>query len=146
MTKGLTKDELSQLRYLDKEIKYLKRQIERLSYEIQNVNQIISDTPKGSNNQNKTESIAIDLADYKSLLEVNVRRYWQEKEKIERFIGSLEDSKLRLIMRLRYINCLRWQEIAFEIGHYDESYPRRLHNKFLKNINRADYADSSVIN
>ena len=39
---------------------------------------------------------------------------------------------MRLILSLRYINGLSWQQVAFSIGEYDESYPRKKHNKFLK--------------
>ena len=50
------------------------------------------------------------------------------------FIDNIPDSELRRIFRYRYTDGTvkpSWQWIAFKIGHYDESYPRRKHNKFL---------------
>lgn len=62
------------------------------------------------------------------------RLEWQ-KNKIKSFVDSILDSETRRIFRYRYIDGTvmpSWQWIAFKIGHYDESYPRRKHNKFLK--------------
>ncbi|WP_157833584.1 hypothetical protein [Desulfotruncus alcoholivorax] len=39
---------------------------------------------------------------------------------------------MRIILSLRYINGMTWQQIAFSIGEHDERYPRRKHNEFLK--------------
>lgn len=58
-----------------------------------------------------------------------------QKQEIEDFIDNIPDSELRRIFRYRYTDGTvkpSWQWIAFKIGHYDEQYPRRKHNKFLK--------------
>ena len=67
------------------------------------------------------------------------QRLEQQKQKIELaralFSDKISDSETRRIFRYRYIDGTvmpSWQWIAFKIGHYDESYPRRKHNKFLK--------------
>lgn len=63
------------------------------------------------------------------------QRLERQKNKIELFVAGILDSETRRIFRYRYIDGTvmpTWQWIAFKIGHYDESYPRRKHNKFLK--------------
>ena len=63
------------------------------------------------------------------------QRLERQKNKIELFVAGILDSETRRIFRYRYIDGTvmpSWQWIAFKIGHYDESYPRRKHNKFLK--------------
>ena len=124
--------ELRQLKDLDREIKYIQREIQKLEYKLQIGSHMITDMPKNPSKSNTTESHIVDLADYKSLLEINNRRYWRLKSDIENFISSIEDSRMRLIIRLRYVNNLHWQEIAFEIGSHDESVPRKLHNRFFR--------------
>ena len=59
----------------------------------------------------------------------------EQKQEIEDFINGIPDSVTRRIFRYRYIDGKvrpSWQWIAFKIGHHDEQYPRRKHNKFLK--------------
>ena len=63
-----------------------------------------------------------------------IRKLECKKREIEAFIHSIPDSVMRRICTYRYIDGIvrpSWQWIAFKIGHYDESYPRRKHNKFL---------------
>ena len=49
-----------------------------------------------------------------------------------RFIQSVEDSQMRIILTLRYVQGFSWQKIAYAIGEHDEQYPRRKHNAFLE--------------
>ena len=63
------------------------------------------------------------------------QRLERQKNKIELFVAGILYSETRRIFRYRYIDGTvmpSWQWIAFKIGHHDEQYPRRKHNKFLK--------------
>lgn len=65
------------------------------------------------------------------------RKLEKQKRDIEDFVDNIPDSITRRIFRYRYIDGKvrpSWQWIAFKIGATDESYPRRIHNKYLKNI------------
>lgn len=58
---------------------------------------------------------------------------------ITAYIDSIDDSLLRRIFRLRYLKGKdrpSWQQIAFTIGEYDESYPRHKHNRYLRKSNK----------
>ncbi len=57
---------------------------------------------------------------------------------IEQYISKIPDSQLRLIFRLRYIQDLTWQAIAFRIGKHDESYPRWKHAKYIEELNKRE--------
>ena len=48
------------------------------------------------------------------------------------FIDAIPDSRLRRIFSFRYIDGLSWLQVAFRIGEHDEQYPRRLHNRYVK--------------
>ena len=53
--------------------------------------------------------------------------------RLETEIAAVTDSRIRLILSLRYQKGYSWQKIAFAIGECDESYPRRLcHRYFTK--------------
>lgn len=51
---------------------------------------------------------------------------------IENYIESIDDFEIRLIMVSRIIKGNSWRKVAFDIGRYDESYPRKKFHRFLK--------------
>ncbi len=52
-------------------------------------------------------------------------------EELQDFINSIEDSDTRRVFTMRYINGFSWQKIAFQLGGYDESWPRKKHDRYL---------------
>lgn len=69
----------------------------------------------------------------------------RKKQEIEDFIDGIDDSLTRRIFELRYIKGRKkpsWQAIAYSIEEYDESYPRRKHEKYMKNIKLAENAEN----
>ena len=54
-----------------------------------------------------------------------------EKNKLERFIAGIDDAEMRLIIRLRHINSLTWEEIGSEI-HMTRTGAYKKYRRFLK--------------
>lgn len=79
----------------------------------------------------KLEKILVEVTNARNLLLLSIDKCLKEKEVIEEYIQSIDDSLIRIIMRSRYLDDMKWQKIAFEIDKYDESYPRRKHNQYL---------------
>ncbi|MBQ8174657.1 MAG: hypothetical protein IJ009_04565 [Clostridia bacterium] len=75
---------------------------------------------------------AESLADYRDRIEENVVRCVELTRDIQDFINSIEESELRRVFTMRYINGYTWQKIAFGTGTYDESVPRKKHDRYLK--------------
>ena len=128
----MTKNELYQLYYLNKEIERQRKKLEELESAVYKTTPHITGMPTGTSVVDKVGTYAAEIADLKTLISANIQRCWQERNRLERYIQKIEDSQLRQIFTLRYVDRLSWQRIAFEIGEYDESYPRRKHNQFLK--------------
>lgn len=128
----MTKKELSQLYYLKKEIKEQQRRLAELEETATNCSAKITGLPSGRGISDKTGNYAAQIADLKALLDLNIKKCFCELNRLNRYIQSVDDSQMRTILRLRYIQGLTWQRIAFEIGEHDEQYPRRKHNAFLK--------------
>lgn len=66
-----------------------------------------------------------------------LERLKRQKECIENFVDSIDDSLTRRIFEYRYLTgkkIMSWQKIAYKINAHDEQYPRRIHNNFLKNL------------
>jgi hypothetical protein len=130
----MTKQELSQLYYLNREIEQLKKRIAELESTATSITQSITGMPHVNGISDKTGKYAAEIADLKELLELNLKKCFYELNRINRYINSVGDALMRLILSLRYVNGLNWQQIAFSIGEDDEQYPRRKHNAFLKKI------------
>ena len=63
-------------------------------------------------------------------LQATVREYLMRVEEGYAFLGEVEDSQMRQILNLRYLEGMSWQRVAFAIGEYDEQYPRKKCRRF----------------
>lgn len=134
----MTKKKLSQLYYLKKEIKEQQKKIKELETAATSFSSKMDGLPKGDGTSDKIGNYVAQIADLKSLLDLNLKKYFYELKQVNRYIQSIEDNQMRKILTLRYIKCLTWQNIAYEIGKRDEQYPRRKHNAFLRNSEKIN--------
>ena len=74
---------------------------------------------------------------YEARIEENVARCAALVEELQAFINEIEDSEMRRIFTLRYVYGLPWRRIAFRLQAYDESYPRKKHDRYLEKRARA---------
>jgi len=130
----MTKQELSQLYYLNREIEHLQERIIELETVASSCSSQITGMPHASGISDKIGKYAAEIADLKYLLSLNLQKCFYELNRLNRFINNVEDSEMRQILTYRYISGLTWQQIAFNIGEHDEQYPRRRHNKFLGKV------------
>lgn len=60
----------------------------------------------------------------------------EEYHELQKFIENIPDSETRRIFRLKYINGMTFQQIAFRLaGSRGESYPRRIHKSYMRKYN-----------
>ena len=128
----MNKRELSQLYYLNREIEEQQRRLQELEALATSCTSHITGMPKAQGVVDRLAGYVAEIADLRSLIDLNIKKCFFELNRLNRFINGIEDSQMRLILSLRYINGLSWQQIAFSIGEYDEQYPRRKHNAFLR--------------
>jgi len=74
------------------------------------------------------------LEDARSRMEARRLSCMEELGCLYAFIDDLPDSRLRRIFAFRYIDGLTWLQVAFRIGETDEQYPRRVHNKAVREL------------
>lgn len=135
----MDKKKLSQLRYLNKEIELLKEQIDNLDYNI------TTDTVKGSDTEypyisRNIKITGVDIQDYerkakrlKRKLSRRVEELLDLLEEINEYIESIDDSLIRQIIILRYINGLTWDQVAVHIGGGNTADSVRMaSNRFLE--------------
>lgn len=129
----MTKKELSQLYYLKKEIKEQQKRLSELEALATSCTAKITGLPNGNGVSDKTANYATEIADLKSLLDLNLKKCFYELNRLDRFISSVKDSEMRIILTLRYSQGLSWQQIAQNMGVLgDGSTERKKHNRFLK--------------
>lgn len=129
----MTKKELSQLYYLKKEIKEQQRRLKELETLATNCTANVTGLPNGNGVSDKIANYATEIADLKSLLDLNLKKCFYELNRLDRFISSVKDSEIRTILTLRYSQGLSWQQIAQSMGVLgDGSTERKKHNRFLK--------------
>ena len=128
------KEYLNSYKKLCNKIRSLEEQIKSLR-EVEQSAKIskLSDMPRGSNNQQ-------DLSDYIVRLEKLIKELSNtklEKEKrrleIERRIGNMPDGIECDILRKRYIELKKWEEICVEVG-YSWRQTHRFHSMALRNF------------
>jgi hypothetical protein len=128
----MTKKELSQLYWLNKEIEMQQKRIAELENLATSCTATITGMPRSPLVTDRLSNYIAEIVDLRNLLELNLKKCFYELNRLNRYINTIEDSQIRQIMTLRYINGLTWQQIAFRIGEHDEQYPRRKHNAFLR--------------
>lgn len=127
----MTKKDLSQLYYLNREIEEQQRRVKELEELSTSCTAQITGMPKANGISDKIARYVTEIADLKALIDLNLKKCFYELNRLNRYINSIDDSEIRTIMSLRYISGCSWQQIAFSIGYQDESVPRKRHNRFL---------------
>lgn len=141
----MTKKELKQLRYLNKEIELLQKQIANAEYLVEK--NMAHDVVEGSNPvwpyQKRVFHIeGIGIPEYekrvkrlRGKLNKRIKELIKKQEELMEYINTIDDSLIRQIITLRYINGLSWKQIANIIGggNTPDSI-RMIHNRFLKGI------------
>lgn len=140
----MTKKELSQLYYLNREIEYLQKRLRELKEKSVSCTNIITGMPHGTDIKDLVGNCASEIIDLEDLIEIKLKECFFNLNKLNRYINSIDDSQMRMILSLRYINGLSWQQVAFSIGETDEQFPRRKHNKFLNDNKKLTKMTMSI--
>ena len=131
----MTKQELSQLYYLNREIEHLKTRIAEIEGLATSTTKQITGMPHVAGVSDNIGKYVAELADLKELLQLNLKKCFYEFNRLNRYIQSIEDSELRMILSLRYISGLGWQQVARSISSYaNADSVRKIHDRFLKKI------------
>ena len=117
----VTKKELSQLYYLKKEIRQLEQRIKELETAATGCSTKITELPHGTGVNDKIGSYAAQIADLKSLLDLNLKKCFYESNRLDRYIESIKDLLLRQIIFYRFENHMSWGQIERAIGDNDNS-------------------------
>jgi len=130
----MTKKELSQLYYLNREIEEQHRRLQELEDIATSCTTQITGMPHISGISDKIGKYAAEIADLKGLLDLNLKKCFYELHKLNRYIQSIEDSQMRMILSLRYVNGFAWEQVAASISVYATEFSvKQAAHRYLKN-------------
>ena len=130
----MTKEELKQIYYINKEILMWQKELDRLECKSLVKGQEITDMPFGSGNSDKVANLAIEIADTKAVIRGMLAEIQIQRRKIIDYIESIDDSLLRQIMFLRNVSCMNWNQVAKELGN-NENCVKQIYSRHFRKDN-----------
>ena len=115
----MTFDELNQHLELLRELQRASERLERLCNKAFPGAQNLDGMPHGSGVRDKVGDLAIEIAEYRADVDALRARVKESGHRVEKFVASIEDRDVRLILRLRFQRGFQWKEIADYTGKYD---------------------------
>ena len=96
----------------------------------------VTSAPSGDRVQttrtNSSEARFIHYAAYTEMIDARIDKLYEIKQEILTAINSVEDNTLRQLLICRYIEYMRWEDIAVKMEYRDVRQVYRLHRKALK--------------
>lgn len=141
----MTEKELNQIHYINIELKRLEEEKLRLENMSLVKSQQITGLPGGGGgSHDKIADYVSELADVKTMIEIKIKELFVVRKKVERYIDTIDDAETRLIVRLRAINNMRWEDIGDELGMDRRTASRKYYN-FLKVAHNARDARDTIV-
>ena len=116
---------------------YLRIDIETIKKEIENIPTIsspqITGMPHGTEISNPVVSYVLKKEELTERLNQKIARYTEELVRIENVIDKIDDAEVRAIARMRFVQCMKWEDIGEKI-HLDRTNCARKLKKYIKNM------------
>lgn len=123
---------LNQYRIMHIEIDQITKELQRWQDLATRISPSYSDMPHGGGSD-KVQTAAVEVAELTDKLNRKLHQAIMVQENIKKLLESLDDIKLRHLMFYRYINGMRWEEIAVRMD-FNYRWVLRLHRKALNQI------------
>ena len=130
----MTKKEFREIIYLDHLINSKLRLLDSLKSSRLQVKgmQIKTDVVQESRHSNRQEDLIIRIMDLEKEITKDIDNLIKEKQRAKTAIDKL-DGPYRIIMSMRYLECMKWEEIAYRIG-YSIQAVYKIHGQALKRV------------
>lgn len=141
----VSKDILSQYSDIQEEIKEVRKKIEKLETDIQKIEsgETVIDTVSGGNGGAQHFKIeGVPYPEYgrkktllyarKATLQLLEDDLLEKTNEVEQFIASVDDSRMRRIINLRFLENKTWIQIARIIGGNSESSVKMAFQRFIE--------------
>ena len=113
----MTLEELSQLYDLKKEVKKDEKRLKILEEDAVSLSSpVVTDMPQYHSNVSRTEISSEKIDQLCSIIQDKKNRCLDEQIKLETYIASIDNSHIRRIFTLRFVDGYSWGRVAREVG------------------------------
>ena len=116
---------------------YLKVDIENIQKEIDSLPTIsspqLSGMPHGSGISNPVVQYVIKKEELTTRLNQKIAKYTEELVRIENIIDRIDDPEVRAIARMRFVQCMKWEDIGDRV-HLERTTCAKKLNRYIKNM------------
>lgn len=129
----MTIEQLNNYRHAQREVDELRRRIQTLKDEAESINVNLSGMPKG-NASDKLGKVISEYIDLQKELEGIMQERIREQRIIMRYINNITDTRTRLIFYYRFVEGLKWEEVAAKISSVEtEDSAKKTVYRYTKN-------------
>ncbi len=135
----MTRTELERIYYLKKELVMWQERLAELQADIALGTKVLDGMPRsGTNGINKpTEDKAVKLEEVSRIIEGKISEIQYAINEVDTYILTIEDPLLRLIIRCRCCQLMKWEEIADQLGTESTAESvRQMYHRFIKDLPR----------
>ena len=129
----MTREELKQIYYINKEIKMWQRELDRLQCKSLIGSQNLDGLPRGNSTSDKTADLAVEREEVETIIEGKLAEIQIQRKRTMDYINGIEDSLLRQIMYLYNVSCMSWIQVARELNITEGCAKMTYHRHFKKN-------------
>lgn len=129
----MTKERLRRYIWLKQECRQLEAYLDRIRNDMSVVTSPRLTGMPHAKDPKGLDEIVIRYEEICGKYEKQLKRYQQETIAIENAIEGVQDPRLRLILRYKYLDGLKWETIA-DLMRYDVRWIYRLHGEALRAI------------
>lgn len=133
MTNGEKKSILLEYRAIERRINRLIDEKATWNAKATATTSSFSDMPRSGGGSDKIQTTVEKIIEIEEKLDHEIDALVDLRNRIEAAVEKLEDGRLRDVMRYRYIDGMKWEQIAVEM-HYSYMQVCRLHGKALLEI------------
>lgn len=129
----MTKERLRRYIWLKQECRQLQAYLDRIRDDMSVVTSPRLTGMPHAKDPKGLDEIVIRYDEICGKYEKQLKRYQQETIAIENAIEGVQDPRLRLILRYKYMDGLKWETIA-DLMHYEISWIFRMHGQALHEL------------
>ncbi len=93
----------------------------------------LSDLPSGSKQDASFVNVVIKIVELEKLIDAEVNRLVDLKKEIREVINNVEDNNQKLVLKLRYLQYLKWDAVAIEMN-LSSKQVHRIHKEALEAV------------
>lgn len=132
----MTKERLAQLSWLKLEIEELNGRIRRIEHALSGRTARIDGMTWIGGQKDLVGDLVPQLGDLKNQLARSRETAMAEYGLLQAFIAQIDDSQIRLIFTLRYMDGLSWHQVAWRLGGNTADSVRMIHNRYLARLEK----------